>query len=198
MIPSDMAPPSKLMLHITATPGVKDRPITKQFYVSITDEAMEDGGPGPECHLVSDSFTRSCHLEAGPCQSQLWHAAFSFSSAPPGAGVRSVMVTPSGEPGYWITDNFILGTGLAHQLYWTGDCCTRDLGLQVRDARGEVGVCGAGAGVRDAEQKSRMMMSVIVTITVILLVVILACVAAVLVLRRKRKAQLETMRQLPS
>ena len=108
------------------------------------------------------------------------------------------MVTPSGEPGYWITDNFILGTGLAHQLYWTGDCCTRDLGLQVRDARGEVGVCGAGAGVRDAEQKSRMMMSVIVTITVILLVVILACVAAFLVLRRKRKAQLETMRQLPS
>ena len=108
-----------------------------------------------------------------------------------------MMVTPSSAPGYWITDNFILGTGLGHQLYWTGDCCTRDLGLMVTDIRREVGVCGAGAGIREAEDRSRMMMSVIVTIAVILLVVILACIAAVLVLRRKREAQLEAMRQLP-
>ena len=196
-----MAPGSRQIIHITATPGVKDegrfRPITKQFYVTVTGEDGDHAdGPGPECHLVSDSFTRSCHLVTSPCESQLWHAAFSFSS--PGSGVRSVMVTPSSAPGYWITDNYIIGTGLGHQLYWTGDCCTRDLGLMVTDIRGEVGECGAGAGVRDAEQRSRMMMGVIVTIAVILLAVILASIAAVLVIRRKREAQLETMRQLPS
>ena len=197
--PSDMAPRSRQILHITATPGIKDgrfRPITKQFYVTVIGEEDDHDGPGPECHLASDSYTRSCHLVATPCEAQLWHAAFSFSS--PSSGVRSVMVTPSSDPGYWVTDNFILGTGLGHQLYWTGDCCTRDLGLMVTDIRGEVGVCGAGAGIREAEDRSRMMMSVIVTIAVILLVVILACIAAILVLRRKREAQLEAMRQLPS
>ena len=37
----------------------------------------------------------------------------------------------SPHSGTWRRDNFVLGSSLEHQLYWTGDCCTHALTAQV-------------------------------------------------------------------
>ena len=49
------------------------------------------------------------------------------------------------HPGvYWQSDNFILGSKLEHQVYWTGDCCTPSLDVNVRDILGGQTKCSGG------------------------------------------------------
>ena len=108
------------------------------------------------------------------------------------------MITPTSDTGYWITDNFIIGTHLDHSVYWTGDCCTHTLRLHVTDTRGHVTTCSAGMELVEQAGSSSVMVSAVVVITVVLIIVILSCIVIIIVIRRKRKAQLENMRHLPN
>ena len=187
------------LLHITATPAVvagNMKSLTKQFYISV-DNNDDDGDDGMdlECNVVSDTYLESCQrLEQ--CSDQLWHATLQFSA--PVSGVRDVMITPTSHPGHYLVDNFIIGTQLEHELYWTGDCCTHHLGLVLTDTSGHHAQCQAGlSGPVDSSRANTAMITTIIVVTIMLIVVIIVCVIIVLVIRRKRIAQLEYLRQLP-
>ena len=204
-VPPNIEAGSRQLLYITATPAVVTdtvKPLTKQFYIRVIDDNDDDhnadhgGEAGPECHLVSDTHVQSCQDHQSSCSAHLWHASYQFSS--PVTGVRDVMVSPTSHTGHYILDNFIIGTQLTHELYWTGDCCTHHLAMHVTETRGVQGVCHAGLQMVTQGGHSTAMLSSIIVVTIMLMVVIIVCVAIILAIRRKRMAQLEYLRQLPS
>ena len=201
-VPPNVEAGSRQLLYVTATPAVITdtvKPLTKQFYIRVIDDNVDgaEQRPGPECHLVSDTYVQSCQQSLhSSCSAHLWHASYQFSA--PSTGVRDVMVPPTTNTGHYIVDNFIIGTQLTHELYWTGDCCTHHLTLHVSDGRGVQGVCHAGLQMVAQGGNNTVMVSSIIVVTIMLIVVIIVCVAIILAIRRKRMAQLEYLRQLPS
>ena len=129
------------------------------------------------------------------------------------SGVRSLRETPEiqggfyGNEAFFLHDNFIIGSNLSHDYFYTATCCQRQVAITVRDVRGNINVCRFGPDVADVAESdtesrvsdaglSGLTIGIIVVAALLALAVVGAGIAIVLI-RNKRKAELAEMRQTP-
>lgn len=109
------------------------------------------------------------------------------------------------EAFFW-HDNFIIGSNLSHDYFYTATCCQRQVAISVLDVRGNSNVCRIGPEVASDSSSTQsrvgdaglsgLTIGIIVVAAILALVVVGAGVA-IAVIRNKRKAELAEMRQTP-
>ena len=132
-----------------------------------------------------------------------------------GSGVRRIRETPEirgglseNEAFFW-HDNFIVGSNLSHDSFYTANCCQRQVAITVRDVRGNTEVCqigpeAASLASSDTQQQSRVsdaglsgLNIAIIVVAALLALVVVGAGVAIALIKNKRKAELAEMRQTP-
>lgn len=131
-----------------------------------------------------------------------------------GSGVRTLRENPEirggwneNEAFFW-HDNFIIGSTLSHDYFYTATCCQRRAALTVHDVSGNINVCRIGPDVAAADSVSNSESRVgdaglggltiaIIVVAALLALVVVGAGVAIAVIRNKRKAELAEMRQTP-
>ena len=130
-----------------------------------------------------------------------------------GSGVRRIREAPEirgglseNEAFFW-HDNFIVGSNLSHDSFYTANCCQRQVAITVRDVRGNTEVCQIGpeaASLASSDTQSRVsdaglsgLSIAIIVVAALLALVVVGAGVAIALIKNKRKAELAEMRQTP-
>jgi hypothetical protein len=131
-----------------------------------------------------------------------------------GSGLRSVSEFPqiiggfNENDAYYSYENFVVGSTLPYNYYYTANCCQEEVAITVSDVAGNKAVCRAGPGVGPDDANSLPNVNVqeagisgltvgLIVMGILLLLVIIGAITAILLIKNKRKVELEEMRQTP-
>lgn len=116
----------------------------------------------------------------------------------------------SGADTLFSRSNFVIGSRLSAEYFFSGTCCTDTFTLNVYDLAGNEAVCsvgknkagssqgadGGGSGGGNSSSASGLTIAIGVCVGILALVIIVA-VVAVIMIKNKRAADLEEMRASP-
>ena len=108
---------------------------------------------------------------------------------------------------FYSHDNFIIGSDLPHNYYYTATCCQREVAIAVSDVMGNNNMCRIGPDVATANSgnnQARVSDTGLAGLTIgfivaagLLALVVVGAGVAIAVIKNKRKAELAEMRQTP-
>ena len=111
----------------------------------------------------------------------------------------------SGADAIFSRSNFVIGSRLSADYFFSGTCCTDTFTLNVYDLAGNEAVCSVGKNKAGSSQgadgsntgsASGLTIAIGVCVGVLVLVIIVAIIAIVMI-KNKRAADLEEMRASP-
>eukprot|EP00094_Tigriopus_californicus_P008614 TCALIF_08302-PA protein Name:"Protein of unknown function" AED:0.09 eAED:0.09 QI:0/0.66/0.25/0.75/1/1/4/91/409 len=187
--------------------------ITRRIYFTVGGSNIKStDSDAPECRVLSNDRAGQCQdqlsnpAQPEACRQVRWTSRFQIEDSQ--SGLKSIderpLIVGVSQDAYFSHQNYILGTKLPVEYFFSASCCMETFALKLADVAGNQGQCYVGKLPNDPEANvdvqgasSTGIIIAIVVSAIILILVVIGAIAVIFVMKKKRKAELAEMRETP-
>lgn len=188
--------------------------VTRRIYFTVGGANIKNSDSNaPQCRILSNDRAGQCQdqfsspaQQPNACRQVRWTSRFQIEDSQ--SGLKSIDESPLiigvSQDAYFSHQNYILGTKLPVEYFFSASCCMESFALNLVDVAGNRGRCYVGKFPNDPEANvdvqgasSTGIIIAIVVSAIILVVVVIGAIIVIFVMKKKRKAELAEMRETP-